>query len=107
MNTQTTKRNRIYVTADLAGYEGGTIRVALNPEAAIEINDRDWSTGIRMDRCWFGRNRIITQSYSIWNNGKGICRGTEYTVISDPGDILRFCRKAEIDPPEWIQAEEV
>jgi len=103
MNTETTKRNRIYVTADTDN--GETVRVALNAEAAIEINDKQWSTGIRMDRCWFGKNRIITQSYSIWDNGLGICRGTSYTVISDRSEILQFCRKAEIDPPEWIEAE--
>lgn len=99
-------RNHIYVTAELPGYEEGSTRVKLNAEAAIEINDRNWATGIRMDRCWFGKGRIIAQSYSIWDDGKGRCRGTSYRVISDPSEILDFCRQARIDPPAWIKAEE-
>jgi len=106
MNTETTKRSRIYVTADVDNY-GETIRVALNPEAAIEINDKQWGTGITMDRCWFGKARIVTQSYSIWDDGRGRCVGTRYRVISDPSEILRFCEKAGIDAPEWIEAQEV
>lgn len=106
MATQTTKRNRIYVTASEGrGYD--TIRVALNPEAAIEINDKQWGTGITMDRCWFGKARIVTQSYSIWDDGHGRCVGTRYAVISDLSEILRFCRKAGIDAPEWIETQEV
>ena len=100
----TAKRNRIYITAG-NGYE--PIRIALNPESAIEINDRNWSTGVTMDRCWFGRNRIVTQAYSIWDNGNGRCVGTIYNVISDPSDILSFCSRADIDPPAWIEAEEL
>lgn len=106
MNAETTKRNRIYVTADLDTYGRETGRIALNAEAAIEINDKRWFTGITMDRCWFGKNRIITQSYSIWDNGKGACSGTRYEVISDPSEILQFCRKAKIEPPSWINAQE-
>lgn len=104
MTTNTAKRNRIYVTAD-AGQE--MIRVALNPEAAIEINDRNWATGIRMDRCWIGKGRIIFQSYSIWEDQKThCCVGTSYRVISDPSAILLFCKKARIEPPTWIEIEE-
>ena len=99
-----TKRNRIYITAD-AGQ--GTIRIALNPEAAIEIGDRNWGTGVSMDRCWFGKSRIVTQSYSIWDRGDGIHVGTRYNVISNPEEILDFCRRADIDPPTWIKAEEL
>ena len=99
------KRSRIYVIAQ-DGQE--SVRVALNPEAAIEINDRRWDTGISMDRAWIGRDRIITQSYSIWDNGqdRGQCVGTRYTVISDPNLILNFCQRAGIEPPSWIQAQE-
>ena len=108
MTTNTAKRNRIYITADLPGYEEGTVRVALNPEAAIEINDRNWATGTRMDRCWFGKGRIITQSYSLWEDRSrpGTCVGTSYDVIDDPSEILRFCRKAGIEPPAWVEIEE-
>lgn len=107
MNTQATKRNRIYVTASEGQWRGyENVRVALNPEAAIEIGDRDWSTGIRMDRCWFGKNRVITQSYSIWDDGHGRCVGTSYDIISDQSEILAFCKKARIEPPTWIDAEE-
>ncbi len=103
----TTKRNRIYVTAHTNALNPTSIRIALNPEAAIEINDRDWATGIRMDRCWFGRNRIVIQAYSIWDDGTGRCVGTRYSVISDPAEILQFCEKADIYPPEWVEAEEI
>jgi len=100
------KQNRIYVTADSGHNEPSTIRVALDPETAIEIGRRDWSTGINMERCWFGKNRIITQSDSIWDDGHGHCVGTRYSVISDVSEILAFCRKARIEPPAWIEAEE-
>jgi hypothetical protein len=106
MTTETTKRSRLYVIANTNDRDATTVRVALNPEAAIEINDKQWSTGIRMDRCWFGRNRVIAQYYSIWDDGRGRCAGTGYDVISDPEEILRFCRKAGIEPPTWIPAEE-
>lgn len=98
------KRNRIYITAD-TDY-GETARIALNPETAIEIGDRNWGTGVTMDRAWFGKNRVITQSYSCWDNGNGRCVGTRYLVITDPSDILDFCRRADVYPPEWIKAEE-
>jgi len=104
MSAEATKRNRIYITAN-EGWDT-PVRVALNPEAAIEINDKNWATGVTMDRCWIGKNRIITQSYSIWDDGTGRCVGTRYGVISDPVEILRFCAKAEIDPPDWIPAQE-
>lgn len=105
MNTQATKRNRIYVTAE-QGWDN-RVRVALNPEAAIEINDRNWSTGVRMDRCWIGKGRIIAQSYSIWDNGTGRCVGTRYYVISNPSEILRFCQQAGIDAPDWIETQNI
>ena len=102
--TTTEKRNRIYVTA-IEGWDR-PVRVALNPEASIEINDKRWATGVTMDRCWFGKNRIITQSYSIWNDGQARCVGTSYSVIYDPWQILQFCDQARIEPPEWIKTEE-
>ena len=82
------------------------VLVALNPEAAIEINDKCWATGVTMDRCWIGKGRIITQSYSIWDDGSGRCVGTRYNVISEPDQILHFCAKARIDVPDWITAQE-
>lgn len=104
-NIMNKKRNRIYVTAyDL---DRGAIRLALNPETAIEINDRHWSTGVRMDRCWFGRHRIIAQSYSIWDDGHGRCYGTSYSVISGACEILSFCDKAGIESPDWVAVEEI
>jgi len=102
--TGRSRRNRLYVTAQ-DGQE--SVRVALNPEAAIEINDRRWATGVTMDRCWMGKGRVIAQSYSIWDDGSGQCVGTRYQIISEPDEVLRFCHKAEIEPPSWIQAQEV
>jgi len=107
MSNATAKRNRIYVTANLdRESDYASVRIALNPEAAIEINDRDWATGVRMDRCWFGKSRIITQSYSIWDDGHGRCVGTRYGVISDPSEILHFCERARIEPPSWVPVRE-
>jgi len=100
------KRNRIYVTASTADWQT-PVRVALNPEAAIEINDKHWATGITLDRLWFGKNRIITQAYSIWDDGRGRCAGTFYRAIYDQDDILQICHKAGIEPPTWIAGQEV
>lgn len=100
-----TKTHTLYATA--YDHEGTAIRLALNPETAIEINDKNWATGITMERCWFGRGRIVTEEYSIWENGHGYCTGTVFDVITDKSEILRFCDHAEIDPPTWIKAEEV
>lgn len=99
-----TRTNRIYATA--YGCDGTPIRLALNPLTAIDINERDWATGVTMVRCWFGRNRIVTESYSIWDDGRGGCTGTIFDVIEDIEEILRFCARAEIGPPNWIEAEE-
>ena len=100
-----TQPKMIHVTA--YDQDGTAIRLSLNPETAIEINDKRWSMGITMERCWFGRNRIVTEKYSIWNNGKDNYTGTVYSVITDKAEILTFCALAEIDPPSWILAEEV
>ena len=103
MTTETMKRNRIYVTAQ----DGDrNIRVALNPETAIEINDKRWATGVTMDRAWIGKGRVIAQSYSSWDDGSGRCVGTRYRVISDSDLILLFCGNAGIEPPAWIAAQE-
>lgn len=90
---------REYITAVLPG--GFNVRVALNPGAAIEIGDRNWMKGVCMDRCWFGRGRVITQSYSTWVDDQGRCVGTLYDVITNPSAVLRFCAKAGINPPAW------
>ena len=99
------KTNRIYATA--YDQDCTAIRLALNPETAIEIGDRRWDTGITMERCWFGRARIVCEKYSIWDDGHGRCRGTIFDVLTDPSEILQFCDKAQIDPPTWIKSENV
>lgn len=94
----------IYVTG-YNDYSRLPIRLALNEKTAIQIDDRNWSTGIIMQRCWFGIRRVITESYSIWDDGSGGCVGTRYHVLADHDEILSFCDKACIDPPNWIVAE--
>jgi len=97
------KTNMIHKTAYHC--DGTPIRLKLDPEAAIEIDDRNWSTGLTMKRVWFGKNRIITEAYSYWQNSNGYAIGTVFNIITDKDGILQFCDKAEIDPPSWIEEE--
>jgi len=83
------------------------VRLRLNPKTAMEINDTQWCTGVTMVRCWFGKNRVVTEEYSIWDNGHGSVCGTQYSVLTDKNEILHFCDHAEIAPPKWIAIEEV
>ena len=78
----------IYVTG-YNDYSRLPIRLALNEKTAIQIDDRNWSTGIIMQRCWFGIRRVITESYSIWDDGSGGCVGTRYHVLAT---TMRSCR---------------
>ncbi len=96
----------IYATAYTEEFETAAIRLKLNPNSAIDIDDRNWATGVKMEQCWFGKNRIITQAYSIWDDGNGCNVGRVYRIITDHDAILSFCDRAGIEPPNWIVAEE-
>jgi len=73
----------------------------LNNEAAIPLNI-EGNTGIVTKRCWFGRARVIVETYSTWSNHNGVCDGCQYYILTTPQDIREFCHNMDIYPPSWV-----
>jgi hypothetical protein len=94
-------------TVTATNEQGQNIRVSLG-EPAWEGKEPA-GTGVWLTGLWIGRHRVVAEYDSIWedHNHPGCCIGTYYEAVSDPGDVIRLCDMAEVEPPSFVPVEEV
>lgn len=85
-------------TTTVTNLAGDTERVSL-PRALEDSTCKRYSTGIELSAIYRGprTGRMFAEFYSIWDNGRGECRGTYVREITTP-EFIEMCDRCGIEP---------
>lgn len=72
---------------------GETIRI--NLPAPVWTGHDKYGTGVTLNSIFVSprARRLVTETYSIWDDGHGRCQGTAFSLIEDAGQINRLAEE--------------